>query len=836
MRNFRLASFLIGFAFLAYPGAARAQWPADPGPEGLLLYPYTISFDATPDALEGMYVGMGNFTGGHSTGAIGLQHVDAFGGLPWGDSAKWWAAAQMPIWHTNSPYLAPDGTGGVYALYFDGYEYPGGPTFDLVVTRVDANGTNLWHRVMVPASQTRKNWIAGDGAGGCLAVWTSYPATGYSPAPCYAQRLDASGNPLWGATGIALGITFDQLPAFAPDGAGGLYAAWGRPGANDLDIYAQHWDASGTPRWGAVGVPVCLASGDQGVVDPGWPGVIATADGAGGVCIAWTDARADAAVDIYAQRLNASRTALWAPDGVPVCTAAGSQYWQDSQYWDRGRQSQAVPDGTGGMILAWHDQRISGNIDLMAQRIDGTGTVRWTPDGAVVCDATGTQEFPDLAPDGASGVFATWADQRSPTTTQVFTQHLDGSGNRLWVPEGVFVAGSAISPFNPFYPFPRVVKCAVGATVAWQRGRAVHARYIPAPPTLLLVARSSYAGIPCFGGTATVTVSASGGTPPYTGTGTFTVGAGTYGYTVTDANGVTATTSVTVREPTQLVASSTQDAPVLCFGGTTTVTVRATGGSPPYTGTGSFTRGAGGGNYTVTDFHGCTATTSSTVTEPTQLVAISTQDAPILRHGEVTTVTVSASGGTAPYAGTGSFTVGAGTHDYTVTDANGCTTVTSVTVTEPAQLVASSIQDAPIPRYGGTTTVTVSASGGTAPYAGTGTFTVGAGTHDYTVTDANGSTATTSITVTEPPPRFALLGSRPNPATSSMDVSFTLASSGPVRIEAIDLSGRLVWDYQDDGLNAGAHSVRVRKLPPGLYLVRLRQRELVATKRVVFLR
>ena len=49
---------------------------------------------------------------------------------------------------------------------------------------------------------------------------------------------------------------------------------------------------------------------------------------------------------------------------------------------------------------------------------------------------------------------------------------------------------------------------------------------------------------------STVTVSATGGTPPYTGTGIFTgLAAGTYSYTVTDANGCSATTTVTVTEP-----------------------------------------------------------------------------------------------------------------------------------------------------------------------------------------------------------------------------------------------------------------------------------------------
>jgi hypothetical protein len=46
-----------------------------------------------------------------------------------------------------------------------------------------------------------------------------------------------------------------------------------------------------------------------------------------------------------------------------------------------------------------------------------------------------------------------------------------------------------------------------------------------------------------------VTVSATGGTPGYTGTGTFSHAAGTYSYTVTDANSCTATTTGTVTTP-----------------------------------------------------------------------------------------------------------------------------------------------------------------------------------------------------------------------------------------------------------------------------------------------
>src|SRR6185369_16222797 len=113
------------------------------------------------------------------------------------------------------------------------------------------------------------------------------------------------------------------------------------------------------------------------------------------------------------------------------------------------------------------------------------------------------------------------------------------------------------------------------------------------------------------------------------------------------------------------------------------------------------------------------------------LTASSSQGTAIACHGGSTTVTVSALGGTAPYSGTGSFSVTAGTYNYTVTDNNGCTAVTSITVNEPSAITASSSQGAAIACHGGSTTVTVSALGGTAPYSGTGSFTVTAGTYSY---------------------------------------------------------------------------------------------------------
>jgi hypothetical protein len=262
-----------------------------------------------------------------------------------------------------------------------------------------------------------------------------------------------------------------------------------------------------------------------------------------------------------------------------------------------------------------------------------------------------------------------------------------------------------------------------------------------------LAPTSSNTPILCHGGSSTVTVDASGGTPPYQGTGTFSVSSASYSYTVTDHNSCTATTTGNITEPDALAPTSS-NTPILCHGGSSTVTVDASGGTPPYSGTGTFSHPAGTYSYTVTDGNSCTATTTGNITEPSAL-SPSSSNTPILCNGGSSTVTVSASGGTQPYQGTGTFSVLAGTYSYTVTDANSCTATTTGNITQPGALNASS-SNTRILCNGGSSTVTVSATGGTAPYSGTGTFSVSAGSYSYRVTDHNGCMATTTGNITQP--------------------------------------------------------------------------------------
>ncbi len=224
-----------------------------------------------------------------------------------------------------------------------------------------------------------------------------------------------------------------------------------------------------------------------------------------------------------------------------------------------------------------------------------------------------------------------------------------------------------------------------------------------------------------------------------------------------------ATSTIEVVAASCTLSASASAGTIVCNGGTTTLTAASAGTSnavaveysidgSTYQTSPTFTVTAG--TYTVVAREvatpSCNATsTSVTITQPTALVAAAATTT-ILCNGGSSTVTVTATGGTAPYTGTGTFTANAGAYSYTVTDANGCTSVASGTITQPTAIVVSATAPL-ITVFGGTTTVTVSATGGTSPYTGTGTFVRSAGTYTFTVTDANGCTGSQTITITNPP-------------------------------------------------------------------------------------
>jgi hypothetical protein len=283
---------------------------------------------------------------------------------------------------------------------------------------------------------------------------------------------------------------------------------------------------------------------------------------------------------------------------------------------------------------------------------------------------------------------------------------------------------------------------------------------------------------------------------------------------------------------------------VSCSGGSNgTINLTPSGGVGPYTflwspggQTTEDRTGLAAGTYTVTitDATGATGTVSATVTQP-QAISAGTSQTNIACFGDNTGAAsvFTVSGGTSPYTyrwSTGATTQGitglaAGNYSVTITDANGCARTYNLPIAQPAAALAvTPASQTNIACFGGATgSASVNAAtGGTVPYTynwtpgnpnGDGTRTVTgltAGTYSVTVTDANGCTASTSFTITQPGSALAATTSQTNVTTNGgNNGSATITVSGGTPSYTYSWSPNVSTTATASNLSAGTYSVTV---------------------------
>ncbi|OFY77184.1 MAG: hypothetical protein A2275_16500, partial [Bacteroidetes bacterium RIFOXYA12_FULL_35_11] len=308
-------------------------------------------------------------------------------------------------------------------------------------------------------------------------------------------------------------------------------------------------------------------------------------------------------------------------------------------------------------------------------------------------------------------------------------------------------------------------------------------------PTVITSSISSQVNVSCNGGAdGSASITASGGTPAYsyewtggqTNSSATNFSAGIYYVTITDLNNCTLEDTVTITEPAVINVNNTTQTNVSCFGGNNgSVTVIASGGVPNYTytwsngATGATASGLTAGIYTVTvsDANLCTQTFGVTITEPTALTGATLVTNETVFNACDGTATITGSDGTPLYSYVWSDlsaqttqtanNLCVGNYTVTLSDANGCTYITTVTISGPDALILTPTGSAVNCNGDCDGTTTVAVSGGIAPYDYLWDATAGnqitqtatglcAGIYSVTVTDQNGATGTTTATVTQP--------------------------------------------------------------------------------------
>ncbi|MBP6532059.1 MAG: T9SS type A sorting domain-containing protein [Bacteroidia bacterium] len=200
--------------------------------------------------------------------------------------------------------------------------------------------------------------------------------------------------------------------------------------------------------------------------------------------------------------------------------------------------------------------------------------------------------------------------------------------------------------------------------------------------------------IDCYGNTGSVILDVVNGIPPYTfgPEATTNLYQGTFNFTVTDAGGCVDHASATIDPPPAQLMLTATPTQIACFGGTGSVALTPSGGSPSYSfgGTPTLNLTAGNYNYQVTDNNGCTANASVTINASPSVLNAVTSVINTPCGTSAGTASVNASGGTAPYTymwntnpvrATNSISgLPTGIYIVVVTDSRGCTVSKTVTV------------------------------------------------------------------------------------------------------------------------------------------------------------
>ncbi len=492
--------------------------------------------------------------------------------------------------------------------------------------------------------------------------------------------------------------------------------------------------------------------------------------------------------------------------------------------------------GSGALSYTWSNGFTSLSGQVVSSLAGGTYLIRVTDTSGCQADSSVTITQPAPLELSTTKVSATCGQANGSAGVNV----LGGSGlyNFSWNTSSGIISGQILSGLTGgIYSVTVTDANNCSATASVSIGNS-------SPPVINSLTQTP---VSCYGGNnGSATVSASGGT----GTLTYSWGSGVTGTTtisslmvgfqvvlVTDSLGCRIDQVVNITQPPAINPFAVADHSSLCGKSDASASASASGGVGTYSyqwssGTNLFTgqtvSGMGPGIYTLTvsDANACTLTTTLTITTTAGPTISSLTPVNPACSGETGLATVSATGaGSLAYrwsnAQTGSTDtiLVSGTYTVTITDSNGCSTTQSATISVPSTVIAQASQltsascgqsngNAAVTASGGTgSNYAYSWSGSSTAFSGQGSDSLKgliSGSYSVTVTDQNGCTGTSSVTIQN----------SSGPSVSIQDTSNTCQgkTDGSITIQATGTALTYLW-------SSGQRSQNLSKLSSGTYSV-----------------
>ena len=404
-------------------GAIDPNWPAI-GTELCSIVGRGYAQNIVSDGAGGAIVAWYDYRNGD--GDIYARRLLANGlvDLSWPDDG---VALCTAVGTQGDPHIVADGSGGAIVTWVDNRAAANWGVYAQHVLGsglVDPSWPVDGRAIPTPGGVYESQGNVSDGFGGAIVIWAD------SVAHVRAQHVLASGeiDSGWPAAGLFIGTQYLWSAGIVTDMQGGAIVAWGSATGFWSDIYAQHILMGGVldPTWPEGGQVLCASENDQ------WRPELVS-DGAGGAIVAWDDRGIDFVLGAQHVLANGEVDPTWPTNGTAVLTSGGFTNFG------------MAPDGLGGAVVAWQDQR-GGSYDIYAQRLlaDGGVDPAWPVDGRAICTAPDGQWAPHVLPSGSGGAIVAWADFRSSSRFQVYAQRVSSNSQLgddvVGIPDGFPVA------------------------------------------------------------------------------------------------------------------------------------------------------------------------------------------------------------------------------------------------------------------------------------------------------------------------------------------------------------------------------------------------------------
>ncbi|MCF7912055.1 MAG: T9SS type A sorting domain-containing protein [Candidatus Cloacimonetes bacterium] len=321
--------------------------------------------------------------------------------------------------------------------------------YNMRLQYIDADGNIVWdENGILVSDNTQMSWLTDwdmtiDHDGNAIMAFNDI-REGEEQLDIFGYKITPEGEFAWGADGINLSNGgFNAAPKVTVTANNNCIFAW----ADDTSVIARSISPAGSQNWE---IPITISEPET----CSWPQLMA-ADNDGNpdnfLMKYFVDSGPYWAPDrfVYIQKYNFNGNPVWDSPAV-VTNASGISAWNQIFSW--------APDGSGGAVIAWHDDRNSENISrAYVQHIFSDGTALFE-DGIQVGDhGANNQYYPQTIYQPLDeNIYVYWEEtDANQNNSGIFGQKINSDGELLYNSSGVNISpiqpnGGTIIALRPF--------------------------------------------------------------------------------------------------------------------------------------------------------------------------------------------------------------------------------------------------------------------------------------------------------------------------------------------------------------------------------------------------